>query len=90
MKSYRFINIYHSFIAAAISLLSLLVAGGCSDDFLPEPGAADGLVLSFYNSERTTRATDPSDGSLNETRLQSIAVALYADGTDDYRPGTLK
>lgn len=89
MKSYRFINIYHSFIAAAISLLSLLsllTAGGCSDDFLPEPPAADGLVLSFYNSERTTRATDPSDGSLNETRLQSIAVALYADGAGDDAP----
>ena len=89
MKSYRFINIYHSFIAAAISLLSLLsllTTGGCSDDFLPEPGAADGLVLSFYNSERTTRATDPSDGSLNETRLQSIAVALYADGAGDDAP----
>lgn len=89
MKSYRFINISHSFIAAAISLLSLLsllTAGGCSDDFLPEPPAADGLVLSFYNSERTTRATDPSDGSLNETRLQSIAVALYADGAGDDAP----
>lgn len=89
MNSYRFFNIFFKLFAAVplLSLLSLLLtAGGCSDDFLPEPPAADGLVLSFYNSERTTRATDPSDGSLNETRLQSIAVALYADGAGDDAP----
>lgn len=76
-------NIARAVFAAGI----LFSAGGCADegfDALDAP--SDGMTIRFYSTNLKTRATAPSDASLNENLISNIAIALYPSGAADDIP----
>lgn len=76
-------NIARAVLAAGI----LFSAGGCADEGFDAPDApSDGMTIRFYSTNLKTRATAPSDASLNENLISNIAIALYPSGAADDTP----
>lgn len=76
-------NIARAVFAAGI----LFSAGGCADEGFDAPDApSDGMTIRFYSTNLKTRATAPSDASLNENLISNITIALYPSGAADNIP----
>lgn len=76
-------NIARAVFAAGI----LFSAGGCADEGFDAPDApSDGMTIRFYSTNLKTRATEPSDASLNENLISNIAIALYPSDAADNIP----